>query len=42
MNFSQKYLNEANQIIGRLDEKKIEKMVDLINEIKSNEGRIFF
>ena len=42
MNFSQKYLNEANQIIGRLDEKKIEKMFDLINEIKSNEGRIFF
>ena len=42
MNFSQKYLNEANQIIGRLDEKKIEKMVDLINEIKLNEGRIFF
>lgn len=42
MNFSQKYLNEANQIIDRLDEKKIEKLVDLINEIKSNDGRIFF
>ncbi len=42
MNFSQKYLNEANQIINRLDEKKIEKLVDLINEIKLNDGRIFF
>ena len=42
MNFSQKYLNEANQIIDRLDEKKIEKLVDLINEIKLNNGRIFF
>jgi D-sedoheptulose 7-phosphate isomerase len=42
MNFSQKYLNEANQIIDRLDEKKIEKLVDLINEIKLNDGRIFF
>jgi D-sedoheptulose 7-phosphate isomerase len=42
MNFSQKYLNEANQIIDRLDEKKIEKLVDLINEIKLDNGRIFF
>ena len=42
MNFSQKYLNEVNQIIDRLDEKKIEKLVDLINEIKLNDGRIFF
>ena len=42
MNFSQKYLNEANQIIDRLDEKKIEKLIDLINEIKLNDGRIFF
>lgn len=42
MKFSQKYLNEANQIINRLEEKTIEKMVDLIYEIKLNQGRIFF
>lgn len=41
-NFTQVYLNEAQAIIERLDIDKIEAMADLIANIKSNKGRIFF
>lgn len=41
-NFAQLYLNEAQEIIERLDIDKIEAMADLIANIKLNKGRIFF
>ena len=42
MNYSSRYLDEANQIIKKLDIDSIEKIVDLVANIKSNRGRIFF
>jgi D-sedoheptulose 7-phosphate isomerase len=42
MNYSSRYLDEANQIIKKLDIDSIEKIVDLVVNIKSNRGRIFF
>ena len=42
MNYSSRYLDEACQIIKKLDIKSIEKIVDLLVNVKSNRGRIFF
>lgn len=42
MNYTSKHLQEASEIIKKLDENIIEKMVDLVSEIKNKGGRIFF
>jgi D-sedoheptulose 7-phosphate isomerase len=42
MSYAQKHLNEALEIIQRLDAAAIEKMADLIARIKAGGGRIFF
>lgn len=42
MSYAQKHLQEALEIIQRLDAGAIEKMVALLAEIKSDGGRIFF
>ncbi len=42
MNYSLKHLDEAIQIIKRFDTDSIEKIVDLIVNVKSKNGRIFF
>jgi D-sedoheptulose 7-phosphate isomerase len=42
MSYAQQHLNEAVEIIGKIDVGAIEKMADLLAEIKSDGGRIFF
>lgn len=42
MSYAQKHLNEALEIIQRLDVGAIEKMVDLLARIKAEGGRVFF
>jgi len=42
MNYSQKHLSEAIEIIHQIDHLLIEKMVDLLLKIKVDGGRIFF
>ena len=42
MNYAQQHLNEAVEIIQKMDTNAIEKMVDLLTQVKINGGRIFF
>ena len=42
MNFSKKYLEECIQICNAINPDEIEKMADLINSVRSTNGRIFF
>jgi D-sedoheptulose 7-phosphate isomerase len=42
MNFSKKYLKECIQICNAINPDEIEKMADLINSVRSTNGRIFF
>ena len=42
MSYAQQHLNEAVEIIGKIDVGAIEKMADLLAEIKRDGGRIFF
>ena len=41
-NFSRNHLNECIKIIELLDDATIERMVDSIDEVRSNGGRLFF
>ena len=40
--YTSQYLDEAVQIIGRLDRRQIDAMVRIIADIRSNGGRLFF
>ncbi|MGB8216470.1 MAG: SIS domain-containing protein [Candidatus Methanoperedens sp.] len=42
MSYINQYLDEAAEIIERLDTPIIEKMIKLLIEVRENEGRIFF
>jgi D-sedoheptulose 7-phosphate isomerase len=42
MVYTNKYLSEVKLIIDRIDPETIERMIDLIVEIRKNNGRIFF
>jgi D-sedoheptulose 7-phosphate isomerase len=42
MNYSVKHLNESVEIIQKLDSSEIEKMADLLVNVKTEGGRIFF
>ena len=42
MSYSRKHLTEAVEIIKRIDEIAIEKMADLLYQVKTDAGRIFF
>lgn len=42
MSYSQQHLNEAAEIIKKIDVSAIEKMADLIATVKTEGGRIFF
>ena len=42
MSYSLKHLSEANEIISKIDTDSIEKIVDIIVNLKSSGGRIFF
>ncbi|MCJ7801937.1 MAG: SIS domain-containing protein, partial [Candidatus Marinimicrobia bacterium] len=41
MNYIDKYLDEAHKIIDSLDKFAINKMIDLLNTIRENNGRLF-
>lgn len=41
-NFSRNHLKECVRIIETLDDSIIEKMADLIDEVRTNQGRLFF
>lgn len=42
MSYAQQHLNESIEIIQKMDVAAIEKMADLLSEVKSDDGRIFF
>lgn len=42
MNYAQQHLDEASQIIKQLDVDAIEKMADLLAQLKTTGGRLFF
>ena len=42
MSYAQQHLNESIEIIQQLDVAAIEKMADLLSQVKSDGGRIFF
>jgi D-sedoheptulose 7-phosphate isomerase len=42
MSYTRKHLTEAVEIIQRIDEIAIEKMADLLYQVKTDAGRIFF
>ena len=42
MNYAQRHLDEAAQIISRLDIGSIEKMAGLLADLRGREGRLFF
>src|SRR5712672_788455 len=42
MNYTQKHLREAAAILERLDVAAIEKIAELLAEIKASAGRVFF
>jgi D-sedoheptulose 7-phosphate isomerase len=42
MSYAQQHLNEAVEIIGKIDVSAIERMADLLADIKRDGGRIFF
>ena len=42
MNFSEQYIKECIEICHSIDANEIEQMANLINSIRSNNGRIFF
>jgi len=42
MNYSQQHINEAIDILNSIDVSSIERMADLLAEIKQQQGRIFF
>ncbi len=42
MSYAQQHLNEAVEIIGKIDVAAIEKMADILATVKLDGGRIFF
>jgi D-sedoheptulose 7-phosphate isomerase len=42
MSYCREFLNEAKNIIDSIDEKKVEAMVDIIADVRSGGGRLFF
>src|SRR5665811_787150 len=42
MSYAQQHLNEATEIIRKIDMAPIEKMADLLAQVKAEGGRIFF
>src|SRR4030095_8859733 len=42
MNYIQKYLDEVNEIVEKIDRDAIESMVNELVKVKKNNGRIFF
>ena len=42
MSYAQQHLNEAAEIIRKIDAASVEKMVNILTTVKANGGRIFF
>ena len=42
MSYAQQHLNESIEIIRKIDVTAIEKMADLLAQVKTDGGRIFF
>src|SRR6187401_3435556 len=42
MNYTQKHLDEAALIISKLDQKKIEQLVETLADVRARGGRLFF
>jgi D-sedoheptulose 7-phosphate isomerase len=42
MNYTAMYINEAVQILQTLDQNILERMIDLLRELREREGRLFF
>jgi D-sedoheptulose 7-phosphate isomerase len=42
MSYTDEYLSEVKSIVDRIDHQSIEKMIDLIIEIRERSGRLFF
>ena len=42
MSYAETYLQEATKIISGIETSKVDEMVDLLKEVRSNGGRIFF
>src|SRR5450432_2163921 len=42
MNYTVQYFEEAVQILRHIDPQKVEQMVDLLVQIRTKDGRIFF
>lgn len=42
MSYAQQHLNESIEIIQKIDVDSIEKMADLLNQVKADGGRVFF
>ncbi len=42
MNYAQQHLNESVQILQQIDSNQIERMADLLAQVKAQDGRIFF
>ena len=42
MNYAQQHLNESVQILQQIDSNQIERMADLLAQVKAQGGRIFF
>ncbi|MBU1101983.1 MAG: SIS domain-containing protein [Bacteroidetes bacterium] len=42
MSFTKEYLSECLEVINRIDESEIEKMVDILVGVRNSSGRLFF
>lgn len=42
MSYTDEYLSDVKSVVDRIDRKSIEKMIDLIIEIREHSGRLFF
>ncbi len=42
MGYIKQYLEEVGEIVSKIDQEKIETMIDLLMELRKNEGRLFF
>jgi D-sedoheptulose 7-phosphate isomerase len=42
MDYITKYMNEVKQIVEQIDKSEIEKIVELLVDVRENKGRIFF
>lgn len=42
LNYTAQYINEALQILGKIDQSTIDRVVDLLARVRENRGRIFF